>query len=623
MRNVDRPAPATDKAAPIPAGLPGRPWRAPAAALVIGFMVSAALFSFSRQTTLATRQREFDSVVSDARSAIERRILAHQEILFGLRSYFTIEKEVSRADFNGFVALTETALRNSGALALSWNPLVRKSEVGAFEESVRRDTTLIATGYPTFKVHPETNHEDLYVVTYIEPYRGNEAALGVDVGSDPTRREAIVKARDEGVPAATAPLRLTQETGQSQGFLILMPVYIGEDLPVTAPARRRSIRGFLVAVFRIDDLMAGVLGSDPKVKVEIYDIGRTVDPKPLPIGDERLLFDSDRVRAALDPGAVRGPSRSLDLNVAGRRWRMFAKPGPGFSTDQSPIPFGFGLTGVALTLLVSGLLYAFARSRRLAVALAMGMTETLRSRERELEESHSRLDSANRKLQELNQAMKDFVATAAHDLRSPLTAVLGFSVTLLKSWESVPEDQRRQYLEGIERQSRRMSTLIDDLLTLSRIEAGGLEYCPEKVEISELIRESIEYHATHDPGIRVTTPEKLYVLSDPNQLRRIIANYVSNAVKYGDPPITVEALENQRWVEIRVRDQGEGVPAEFRPRLFGKFARADTTRTREREGSGLGLSIVDGLAILNKGEVWYEPNQPKGSCFGVRLPKAG
>jgi signal transduction histidine kinase len=111
------------------------------------------------------------------------------------------------------------------------------------------------------------------------------------------------------------------------------------------------------------------------------------------------------------------------------------------------------------------------------------------------------------------------------------------------------------------------------------------------------------------------------VHADPDHVERILTNYVTNALKYGERPVEVEAREDDGWVEIRVRDHGSGVPEEFIPRMWEKFARPNDSSDREK-GTGLGLSIVAGLARANGGTAWYEPNHPRGSCFCIRLPRA-
>jgi signal transduction histidine kinase len=106
-------------------------------------------------------------------------------------------------------------------------------------------------------------------------------------------------------------------------------------------------------------------------------------------------------------------------------------------------------------------------------------------------------------------------------------------------------------------------------------------------------------------------------MADRDHLEQILVNYVSNALKYGESPVRIDAHRRHRWVEVVVADEGDGVPEEFVPRLFEKFAQAG--RIRSGSGTGLGLSIVRGLARAQGGEAWYEPVEP-GSRFCVRLP---
>lgn len=247
--------------------------------------------------------------------------------------------------------------------------------------------------------------------------------------------------------------------------------------------------------------------------------------------------------------------------------------------------------------------------------------KTARSFETELREANDRLDIVNRDLEYANQAMRDFVSIASHELRTPITSILGFANIMTKNWEAISDTEKQEFLGIIERQARRLSRIVSDLLTLSNVEAGKIDVNKEVVEVKAAIEQAIEYYA-QSAEIEVSAPDDLKVVSDPDHLHRIIANYVGNAVKYGAPPFTVEASDAGEWVQVRVCDQGEGVSEEFVPQLFDKFARAEAHRTSKQTGSGLGLSIVHALAQANGGEAWHEPNQPKGSCFFLKMPKA-
>jgi PAS domain S-box-containing protein len=242
--------------------------------------------------------------------------------------------------------------------------------------------------------------------------------------------------------------------------------------------------------------------------------------------------------------------------------------------------------------------------------------------ERELARIAAELHTANRELRAADEMKSHFVAIASHELRTPLTAVLGFASTLLAHWDRIPEEERRAQVGMIDRQARVLARLVDDLLTMSRIEGGALEIRPRPVDVLESVQDLLMAVGCRDDEVAIDVVDGLEVLADPDHFRQIVTNYLTNALKYGRTPIRIEAAPANGAVEVRIRDQGEGVPPDFVPRLFERFAQAPGVAEAHR-GTGLGLSIVRGLAQAHGGEAWYEPNEPRGACFGVRLPRAG
>jgi len=244
----------------------------------------------------------------------------------------------------------------------------------------------------------------------------------------------------------------------------------------------------------------------------------------------------------------------------------------------------------------------------------------LRKLNGELDVERIRVEQAMAELQTVNEAIRGFTAAAAHDLRSPLVSIIGFSALLTKSWDTFSEEKRRTFVATINSQSQNLSTLVDDLLTSSRIEGGGLSTSPELIVLAGAIDRCLELGNRDIGSVTVSCSPDLIVRVDPHHLGRILDNYVQNAFKYGEPPVRIQATRVGDMVEVRVLDHGPGVPPDFVPRLFGKFARADTPATKAQKGTGLGLSIVRGLAEANGGLAHFEPNVPKGSCFVVELP---
>ncbi len=215
-------------------------------------------------------------------------------------------------------------------------------------------------------------------------------------------------------------------------------------------------------------------------------------------------------------------------------------------------------------------------------------------------------------LKQANETMKDFVATASHDLRTPLTSIYGFA-QILRETDGISETDREEFLAIISRSAEAATKLVDDLLTVSNIHADSVAVDPQRVPLKSLLPV-----VESSLGIVLSSEfdSSLEVVADPDHLLRMLTNLVSNAVKYGSAPIIVQARRVGDSIEIGVRDHGPGVPAEFRDHLFKRFSRAGTDKSK---GTGLGLSIVQGLAEANGGEAFFEPADP-GSIFGVRLP---
>ena len=254
---------------------------------------------------------------------------------------------------------------------------------------------------------------------------------------------------------------------------------------------------------------------------------------------------------------------------------------------------------------------------RLYAELQQELTERSRA-EKELERFATELQQANEELRQADELKSQFVAMASHEFRTPLTSVLGFATTMLKRWEALGDDDKRYQLGIIREQAERLSRLVDEMLTMSKIEANAVDVRPERIAVREALTGVVSAFGEDGTGIRVEAPEDLKVLADPDHVQQILTNYIANAVNHGAPPIAIEATPRNGWVEITVQDEGPGVPEGFVPRLFERFARATSTPG----STGLGLSIVKGLARAQGGEAWYEPGVPRGARFGVRLPVA-
>ena len=244
------------------------------------------------------------------------------------------------------------------------------------------------------------------------------------------------------------------------------------------------------------------------------------------------------------------------------------------------------------------------------------------TRRKAVEESlasvNAELEQRNRELAEAVALKDKFVATVNHEIRAPLTLVIGMAQTLRWAWKDLSDEEKMSFLSKIEHRGQQLGAIIDDLVVLGRAEREGpAEAVVCEVEVA--IREAMEA-TVGEEGAELRCPPGLVARADPQHLNQILVNYLTNAVRYGAPPLVVEAHGDGDWVEIRVRDHGPGVAPEFVGELFEPFTRGRGARDTVAEGTGLGLAIVQELAHADGGAAWYEDNRPNGSCFAVRLP---
>lgn len=226
------------------------------------------------------------------------------------------------------------------------------------------------------------------------------------------------------------------------------------------------------------------------------------------------------------------------------------------------------------------------------------------------------------RLQELDRLKNRFVAMASHELRTPLASISGFAATLRNRWHDIEDQDRLSYIRIIDEQGERLARLVDDLLVLSRIESGALDARPEPVVLQDAIASVVtELDGCENCIVTVDVQHGIRVVADRDHLEQMLINYVSNAIKYGQSPITVSARPyGTAYVDVLVLDEGTGVPEDVQPLLFEEFVRGRGHAAARIPGTGLGLSIVRGLARAQGGDAWHEPNQPSGAIFALRLP---
>ena len=223
-------------------------------------------------------------------------------------------------------------------------------------------------------------------------------------------------------------------------------------------------------------------------------------------------------------------------------------------------------------------------------------------------------------LERLDEAKSQVVSIASHELRTPIAVVHGIAATLNFRGHQLRDEQLDELRETMYLQSCRLVELTEQLLDLSRLDARAMALNPKRFHPRERIDELLTRIAPDRiEEVEVGVEPRLEVYTDPHAFERVVSNLLTNAFRYGDPPIEVQA-QRQPELDFVVEDHGPGVPDEFVPLLFERFSQAEGDRDR-RQGAGLGLAIAKSFAKALGGDLQYEPAKPTGARFHFALPR--
>ncbi|MEA2641111.1 MAG: hypothetical protein QOF51_2505 [Chloroflexota bacterium] len=257
--------------------------------------------------------------------------------------------------------------------------------------------------------------------------------------------------------------------------------------------------------------------------------------------------------------------------------------------------------------------------------LSEGLQERVDQATAKLRHSVDELAETNRQLEEATQIREEFISMAAHELKTPITSLRGSAQLMLRRLgrdDAVDADSMRRGLHVIEQQSGKLARLITQMLDLTRVRAGRLELNPERTELVRLLRDVAANEQTFadEHRIVVDTPDELYAVVDPLRIDQVLTNLIDNAIKYSPAGGEIRAVLRRigDQIELSVTDEGAGIPAEARDRIFERFYRgsADTNKS----GMGLGLYITRQIVESHGGEIRADSPPKGGTRFVVTLP---
>jgi signal transduction histidine kinase len=569
--------------------------------VIVGFVVGCGVglsmiaAFFVNRWEVSRQHNRFQQQIENLTITLQRSLNRYTDLLSFLSDHYRVSGPVPRQTFEQFVARSLQVY--PGIQALEWAPVVNQRDRRAFEQTVRGE------GFSTFQIQElgadnrlmSAGNRAYYIpVTYIAPLAGNEAALGFDLNSSETRLAAIEPARDSGEIQATGRIRLVQEQRDQYGFLVVLPLYRSGAVPATLADRQAEFDGLLVGVFRIADVVEETLADLS------YEIDFVIHDQNAPPGSQFLGHYDAKTQALLgttpSPSEAQGQTLCLDsaacirtLNAAQRQWRLEFLP-----AETYPLSPSYGTWATLLTgLLLTGSLVLFLRNLQ---------TELFRS-------------------QALSELKQRFFSMASHELRTPLSTILLTAESLDTHYGELSEEQRQRNTRRIHITAQQMSQQITDLLTLTRAEAGRLDFNPELLSVPPFCQQIIQ---EMQPGIaqtiRLTSSTDTRAFWDKKLMRSLLTNLIANAAKYSpaNTPIQVRLSQHQQRAILQVSDQGIGILAAEQNDVQTAFRRG--SNVGDIEGTGLGLAIVKTCVEHHQGTWHIDSKEGQGTTVTVTLP---
>jgi len=534
-------------------------------------------------------EAEFAEIADDMVAGMAKRMEDYAQILRGGVAYLQASRQVTRQEWRDFVAGLRVDDHYPGIQGIGYAVHVAPDAVPAHEAAVR------AEGFPDYAVTPEGPREDYYPILFLEPFDWrNRRAFGYDMFSEPTRREAMRRARDTGAPALSGKVILVQETDQDvqAGALLYLPFYDPQAELGGEAARREAILGFVYSPFRMADLMNGIFGGRlDEVRVTLYDGGG--------FGDN-LLF-----RSAQRPmGEYR---RHRQVEIFGRPWLVDIESTPVLDQTLDQNASGIVLVaGAIISLLLAWLAHSLFSERGKRTALA---------------QANRQLAAARLAAEAADRAKSKFLAAASHDIRQPVQSIMLLTAALSQQVSDLPVQKLVKHLDT---SLDALRMLLNGLLDVSKLDAGVVVPEVGDVEIEPLLAQlATEYRMlAEEKGLRLDDETCAAIVhTDRTLIERILRNLLENALRYTPSGrVVLRCRIHGTVARVDVEDTGIGISQDELATIFEEFYQVGNPERDRSQGLGLGLAIVQRLSRLLGHRIDVRSRLGQGSCFTINLP---
>lgn len=557
--------------------------------LALLLSVVGVVMSYVFADTLAQQsRRDFEEYTKQQTASImghmSNRLREYEQLLLDNVGIINVRSDITRDEWRQLLSSSKINERFPSILGMGYVEVLPKEAVSAHEASVRD------SGMPSYRVFPDTPRDIYTSIVYLEPSNDlNDAAIGYDMYSEKTRRDAMDRARDLDAVQMSSPIHLIQDKNNpsKRGVLMFYPIY-NAGIHQTVQERRASLKGYVYIVFRPEDII------------------RTIDPSTVDIDTiSYILRDTESttpLATQAKPPIVNGLmyQEQLAFNRFGRTWQI---------DTVAYQPALQRLTGPGILMILGTILSAL---------IGIGVHKLLKRSFERLITTHE---------ETLAQTKNDLLAIASHQLRTPASGVKQYLGILTEGYAGELTEQQQVIARKAYNANERQIEIINQILHVAKADADQLAIDPlsfDIVEMTKMIIEELRPQAQQkDIAIRLTSPGRCTVVADERYISMAIENLISNAIKYSDSEkdIAVTITQTSRYTKVSVKDKGVGVKRSDIDKLFVKFSRIDNSRSRQEGGTGLGLFLAKHIAKAHRGDVTVTSRPGRGSTFTISLPK--
>lgn len=576
--------------------------------LILAFSVITTIIVYHVYSNYLIKQEndEFEKESYRIVDKIMKRMDHYGEVLQAGRGLFAASKTVERDEWKAFIDTQKIQERFPGIQGVGYQK--RTADAETFLKDMQELQTLGLLN----RDQPIIDQDGYYrYIFYLEPVNErNKKAYGYNMLSEPVRREAIERSRDNDAPALSGKVTLVQEITEKKqaGFLLYLPVYENGKQHQTVEERNRYLIGNVYAPFRAGDFINGIITERvSNLDLHIYD--NTVS-------DETLMYDYSELYNTNITQNAAVFTKEIPINNFGRTWIIVFHWYEESDSRSNNI--------MANIVLIAGLtlsVFLFFISKKIREI-------NRRNNEQELDSKivEVRHKTEVEHLEKINKLKTEFVSVISHELKTPLVSIQGYAEMLNMKTKNLTEDQKVEINE-IHKNAVVLDSIINDLLDTQKLELEKISLSKSYVDINKLV-DNVVYNFKPLSGkksIRIESQisEKIDLVCDEYRLVQILNNLIKNAIEsinHKTGLIILSVKKGPGEVVFSVNDNGSGMNKQQLDRLFKKFYQTDTSLARKKGGSGLGLYIINELIKLHGGKIWVESELGKGTTFYFSIP---